>query len=186
MTISSEIFTHYLICKYRTFLELNEKLVSETSEYEQLQIELDKRYKENVLEKIFAHTITLNKRSLNVDGLKQGIDTFTNVPIFYKNLSANINALEKIHGKSSLGVFHYIPYQFNKSNKITKNTKLLLAFNSYVLGMIQGNLPDYGKIIYGDAFKIKKIKIKDYLPQVKNILEELNNLLTSSETNIYS
>ena len=178
MVITNEVFSDYMKCKYRTYQKLKGKQETK-SDYELLQIELENNYKKEVIERLIAsdknstvHLTTL----LTTTDLKHGYSFIANTNISFDDVVLEIDALERAPGKSKIGSFYYIPIYFCKDNKITKNHKLLITLSAFVLGQLQGKVPEFGKIMYGKEFKTSKININAFLPQIKIILEEIRQL----------
>ena len=59
-------------------------------------------------------------------------------------LETHFHAIERIPGDSQLGPFHYRPIRFCRSLQPRSAVHLLLAFDAFILGRLQGVCPDVG------------------------------------------
>ena len=152
MLITKEIFLDYLHCKYKAYVKLKEGKEIK-SEYEILQEELEERYKERALATLSSEFVT--------------------------NTSTASRLLTQYVKQEKTSIIN-IPTLFRKNNKLSKFDKLLLTFDGYTIGNIQGKIPEYGEIIYGDTFKSCKVKINTLLSEVKKIIQEITILTEKS------
>lgn len=107
MLITNEVFSDYLTCKYKTYQKLNGKQEIK-SDYELLQIELENNYKKEVLEKLVVpgrNNSDVSQFSLTTTDLKRRQNLITGISIVYYDQVIYIDALEKVSGKSKLGLF---------------------------------------------------------------------------------
>ena len=68
-----------------------------------------------------------------------------------EDLEAYCDVLTRVESSSSLGAYSYEPAICVGTHSITKEQKLELLFAGYVLGKIQGKIPEHGKIITVDG-----------------------------------
>ncbi|MBE0539850.1 MAG: IS66 family transposase [Verrucomicrobia bacterium] len=66
------------------------------------------------------------------------------------NLESRLHAIERIPSEGRGKAAQFIPIRFIWRNKLTKDDKLLLAFDAFVLGQALGREIARGKIIHGD------------------------------------
>jgi predicted RecB family nuclease len=52
----------------------------------------------------------------------------------------------------------------------------VLGFCGLVLGEIQGIFPSYGKIIHGESFKTRRVKLDEWIASARNIIEEIGKI----------
>ena len=62
-------------------------------------------------------------------------------------LETHFHAIERTPGHSQLGPFHYRPIRFSRYSQPRSTIHLLLAFDAFILGQLQGVCPDVGIIL---------------------------------------
>src|SRR5262249_17760637 len=72
------------------------------------------------------------------------------------------------------------PIRFNFSNKLSKDDKLLLAFDAFLLSKTLGCEIGLGKIIHGGNQSTVKIKISTLIDAVRERVENICKLISSS------
>ena len=132
-----------------------------------------KRHSLSILQSKYTEGDIFQQPSLKLANLKSGKKIIFCNHITNQELSSNINALEKIDGKSSLGKFHYYPISLSYKEKLSKEDKITMSFKGYILGHLQSKQPEYGKMIYGQKKKSIKIKMNTSIRKVKNVIEKI-------------
>ena len=93
-------------------------------------------------------------------------------------LESLIHAAERIPpGQGKRGMV--IPIRFVSSNKISRNAKLLLAFDAIVLSEALGKDIPQGKIVHGDTYAVRKINVSSLRGEVREHVAKLTALLSS-------
>jgi hypothetical protein len=67
-----------------------------------------------------------------------------------ENLESRLHAVERIPAGGRSETVQFIPIRFIPTNKISRNDKLLLAFDALVLSELLGHEVGIGKITHGD------------------------------------
>jgi predicted RecB family nuclease len=98
-----------------------------------------------------------------------------------KNLETTIHALERVTSDGHGHAAELIPIRFVYTNKITKDDKLLLAFDTLVLSEKLGRKVSLSKIIHGDNQASLKVKVASSLVSVQKTAAKIETLLTSSK-----
>jgi predicted RecB family nuclease len=93
------------------------------------------------------------------------------------DLDSRLQALESIPPKSRLGVVQFIPYRFEFANKLTKEHKLLLAFDAFLLTQAVKCKVNVGKIVYGDAYAVIKVQLSKLTSEVRKHIKAISTLL---------
>ena len=73
----------------------------------------------------------------------------------------------------------FVPIRFIFRNKLTKDDKLLLAFDAFVLSEVLGRAVSLGKIIHGDDHATLKVKTSALAGEVRKRIEKIAALLSS-------
>ena len=70
----------------------------------------------------------------------------SDVRVGMNNLDLHLQAVERLPAAGRGRSFQFVPYRFQFANKLTKNDKLSLAFDAYVLSEAVGREVNLGKI----------------------------------------
>jgi len=73
-----------------------------------------------------------------------------------------------------------IPYRFGSANKLTKNDRLALAFDAFVLSEIIGRAVTIGKIVHGDCSIVLKVKLASLIKSIQKRIKAIDALLVDS------
>lgn len=174
MIINNEIFESFINCKYKAYLKLS-GTSGNISEYEIMQNEIRVLYKMGALKNIlsaYKEKEILNNTDLN-SAIEDGKKAIVNAHVNCDGLQSYCDLMEKISGKSDLGLFHYVPFVFIAKEKVSKEDKLMLAYNGLVIGYMQNRQPKYGEVIYGKPFKRTKINLDGKLNIVMKLIDDL-------------
>jgi len=90
-----------------------------------------------------------------------------------------IAALERIPSEGRGRPAQFVPIRFVFRNKLTKDDKLLLAFDAFMLSETLGREVSLGKIIHGDDHAALKVKTLALASEVRKRLEKVTALLAS-------
>ncbi|MCU0248232.1 MAG: hypothetical protein MUC42_16810, partial [Bryobacter sp.] len=93
-------------------------------------------------------------------------------------LETRFHAIERIPSEGRGKAAQFIPIRFIYRNKLTKDDKLLLAFDAFVLGQSLRRDIALGKIIHGDDHATHKVKTAALAGEVRKGLEKIAALLT--------
>jgi len=94
-------------------------------------------------------------------------------------LEYRLHAIERIASEGRGRPAQFIPIRFIYRNKLTKDDKLLLAFDALVLSEMLGREVSLGKIIHGDGHATLKVKTSALAGEVRKRLEKIAVLLSS-------
>ncbi len=73
-----------------------------------------------------------------------------NLVVSAQNLESSLHAVERVQSQGRGKPTQFIPIRFVFSNKITRDDKLLMAFDALVLSEMLGREINLGRIIHGD------------------------------------
>ena len=74
----------------------------------------------------------------------------------------------------------FIPYHFAFENQLTKNDTLSLAFDALVLSKAVGRDVSLGKIMHGDGYATRKVKLPSLTSQVQKRIKGITALLAAN------
>ena len=173
--ITNELFDAFLSCKYKSYLLLNNVDGQET-EYIKLTSKLDKRFHDKVLQNL---SMGQGKDTDSIAPSLQPLNSYTgqellfNIIVTKDDCHSHIDAIERISGKSKIGLFYYEPIMFCRESNTAKRIRLSLSYRAFVLGKFQGKMPDYGTIISGSKLTRSKVKLSHYFEEVLQIVNSL-------------
>jgi predicted RecB family nuclease len=85
--------------------------------------------------------------------------------------------VERITSESGSKFAKFILYHFEFANKLTKEHKLLLAFDALLLSEAVGCAVNLGKIVYGDSHATLKVKIPALASEARKRIKDIAALL---------
>jgi hypothetical protein len=95
------------------------------------------------------------------------------------SLVACLHALERLPSDGRGKLAQYIPIRFLSNNKLTKNDRLLLAFDAFVLSEALERNVSAGRIIYGKDHATLRVNTSALVGDVKKSLEKIAALLSN-------
>ncbi len=173
--ITNELFDAFLFCKYKSYLLLN-NVDSQGNEYIELTSKLDRRFYFEVQQNLSTtqgNNPEPRYESLQPLNLYTGQDLLFDISIAEDNCHSQIDAVKRIPGKSKLGLFHYEPLIFYREANTDKRSRLSLSYRAFVLGKMQGKMPEYGTIISGSKLTKSRIRLSPYFEDVSQIVSSL-------------
>jgi predicted RecB family nuclease len=94
-------------------------------------------------------------------------------------LESFIDAIERVSSPGRGKSAQFIPVRFIPANKPTKNDRLLLAFDAWVLSRALRREVKWGTIIHGEAHIAQTVKTIPLTSELQKLLGELAALLSS-------
>jgi len=111
------------------------------------------------------------------NNLKKYGDALVNVNLKSEYLEAKCDVLSRNYKVSSVKKAVYEPTIFIGIHNVTKEHKLELAFVGYMLGKIEGQIPEKGTIVSVDG-KSHGLKLKPFLKSLQKIVSSLQDWLS--------
>jgi len=94
-------------------------------------------------------------------------------------LESRLHAVERVPSEGRGKSAQFVPIRFVFRNKLTKDDRLLLAFDALILSHVLGREVSLGKIIHGDEHATLKVKTSALAGEVRKHLEKIVALLSS-------
>jgi predicted RecB family nuclease len=94
-------------------------------------------------------------------------------------LESRLHAIERVPPEGRGKPAQFVPIRFVFRNKLTKEDRLLLAFDAVVLSEVLERAVSLGKIIHGDDHATLKVKTSALAGEVRKRLEKLAVLLSN-------
>ncbi|MCX6915851.1 MAG: IS66 family transposase [Verrucomicrobia bacterium] len=95
-------------------------------------------------------------------------------------LESRLHAVERVPSEGRGKPAQFIPIRFVFRNKLTKDDRLLLAFDALVLSQMLGREVGLGKIVHGDDHATLKVKTSVLATQVRKRIQKLAALLSNT------
>ncbi len=153
--VTDSLLQDHLNCQSNSYLRLHGRS-GQVSDYAALCSQLDARHlasaswwleAQSIIGNVsrfdgsrLEHMATADAIILEAVGVTDGLET-------------HFHAIERIPGDSKLGPFHYQPIRLCRSLRPSSTVHLLLAFDAFILGHLQGVCPDVGILLCGPAFR---------------------------------
>jgi predicted RecB family nuclease len=99
-----------------------------------------------------------------------------------QNLESGIHAVERLPSEGPGQPSQFIPIRFSFTNKVTRDDKLLVAFDALSLSKILDREVSQGKIIHGDDQAPLKVKIPLLAGEVRKLIGKSTALLSNAST----
>ena len=179
MIISSDVFEAYLKCASKCWSRFHgEEAVGNM--YAQWVREKNLCYRiealKRLLEKVHRDDyIVAPSQPVNIKMAKWRLAI--DFVVQKKNLETTIQAIERLSSEDDF--IQIIPIRFVFTNKITKDDRLLLAFDALVLSAALGYEVSLGRIIHGDDLATLKVKTSALAGEVWKRIEKITALLSS-------
>jgi predicted RecB family nuclease len=91
-----------------------------------------------------------------------------------------LHLVERVPAEGRGTATQFVPIHFIVFNKVTKDDKLLLAYDAFVLGQVLGRNMAFGKLIHGDKHATLRFKTHTVAGEVRKRLDKIATLLSSS------
>lgn len=178
--ISKETFENFITCPYKVYRTSRNESGHKT-EYEIIFKRVNDLYLADALRKHFPNQTNISEFPPHSFSLKDGRKTFSRININFQDLASCCTA-ERIPRHSDLGAFSYIPVRFTPKENLSKEDKLAMAFDGFILGNLQARFPSQGKVIHGKNFKVARAEMETYFLKVKSIISEIRKIYSMKET----
>ena len=183
MRITADIFEAYLNCPTRCFLRAHNEAGTGNAYADWVRTETD-AYRNTSIKRL-TEDASSDKCVTELAGTKD-LKTVkwrlaADVVAQTRNLESRIHAIERIPLEGRGKTAQFIPIRFIFRNKLTKDDKLLLAFDALVLSEMLGHAVSIGKIIHGDDHSTLKVKTTSLRDRVGKLTEKIATLLTTDK-----
>ena len=94
-------------------------------------------------------------------------------------MESELHAVQLVPDKNRRQSAQIIPIRFIFTNKLSKDDRLLLAFDALILSLSLRRTINFGKIIHGDKHAASKVKTPRLVSRVRKRIDEVAALLVS-------
>jgi hypothetical protein len=95
-----------------------------------------------------------------------------------QNLESSIHAVERLPSGGLGKRAQFMPIRFIFTNKLSRDDKLLLAFDALTLSEILGRNIGLGKIIHGDDHAASRVNTSTLTGEVRKLTKKIATLLS--------
>jgi predicted RecB family nuclease len=179
MIISSPVFEAYLECATKCWLRSRAEPSTGNAYAEWVHLQ-DHIYYENRIKRLLA-LYPESQQQVAPSVSKQTKNATWRFAIDFHlqagSLESRLQAVERIASKGRGNLAQFIPYRFQFANKLTKNNKMLLAFDALVLAETIGCEVRIGKIMHGDSNHTVKVNCSSLTSEVQKRIPDVTALL---------
>ena len=179
MIVSSQIFESYLECTTKCWL-LSRAEPTTGSFYAEWVRAQNETYFQDGLKRLLA-TLPESDRATAPPIPNNPKDVTWRLAIDVswrtRDLESCLLAVERVPAENRRRALQFIPYRFEFANKLTKEHKLLLAFDSLLLSEAVGREVSLGKIVHGDTHSTLKVKTLAFASEVRKRIKDITALL---------
>jgi predicted RecB family nuclease len=90
-------------------------------------------------------------------------------------LRSSIDALELVQLGAKRKSQQYVPIRMIPREKLTREDKCRLAFDALTLSKAVGKVPAFGRIVYGNDFRILRVKLHGLLRIARSTVDKISN-----------
>ena len=94
-----------------------------------------------------------------------------------RDLEVRLQAVERVPAKGRGRSATFIPYRFEPVNKITREHRLLLAFDTHRLSGLVGREIRLGRIMHGDNYATLSVNTLPFAKEVRKLVDDITALL---------
>jgi predicted RecB family nuclease len=179
MHITSSLFDAYLKCPTKCFLRSQGETSAENA-YADWVRDQNESYRSSGIEHLMAG-IASDECAINPPAEENLATAQWRLAVDFvlrtQDLEAHLHAVERIPSEGRGRPAQIIPIRFIFTNKLTRDDRLLLAFDALVLSEVLGREVSLGKIIHGDDHATLKVKTSGLVGEVRKRLDGIAGLL---------
>lgn len=182
MIVSSQLFEAYIECPTKCWLRSRVEPAA-GNVYAEWARAQNEAYRQDALKKLLA-VLPEGNRAMGPPISKSSKDATWRIAIDVRlrtnELESRLHAVERIASEGRGGTTQFIPYRFEFANKLTRQHKLLVAFDTLLLSEAVGRAVTLGRIMHGDSRATLKVKIPAFASEVRKRIKEITALLASN------
>ena len=175
LILNESLFDAYLKCKSKFYLKLSGTVASDP-EFSNYRQNLSCNYRVEALKELrqdFNRSDCFFGTPLLIDFKRNKYKFIINCALQSNGIKSHIHALEKIDTCASRRFTSYAPLRFITTERITKQDKLMLAFDGLAISGYLGKEPLLGKIIHGNKHSVIKVRLIELIESANEIINEI-------------
>lgn len=182
MIVSSQLFENYIECATKCWLRSRAEPPA-GNVYAEWARAQNEAYRLDALKRLSA-VLPESDRVIGPPISKSSKDATWRIAIDVRlqtnELESRLHAVERIASEGRGSATQFIPYRFEFTNKISRQHKLLVAFDALALSEAVGRTVTLGKIMHGDSRATLKVKISAFASDARKRIKEITALLAGN------
>ncbi len=175
MLITDEIFQAFLQCETKSYLKLLGAVGGQRM-FSDWERDLVEDYKQQCYRQSCA--IFREAECLVGGTFPQGAENsryrfLMDCRVRAQEMQSHIHAAERLTSRGNPDHSLYIPIRCVPKEKITKQDRLLLAFDALILWTVSGQAPLFGKIIHGHEQATVKMELAGWMDMAKTVIGKI-------------
>jgi predicted RecB family nuclease len=175
MLITDEIFQAFLQCETKSHLKLSGAVGNqrEFPDWERNLVEDYKRKCHRQLCADFREAECLVGVAFPQDLENSRCRLVMDCRMRAQEMQSHLHAVERVAAPGTTNHSPYMPIRCVPREKLTTQDKLLLAFDTLVLGTVSGEAPHCGKIIHGSKQATTKVDVAGWMDMAKTVVSKI-------------
>jgi predicted RecB family nuclease len=180
MKLTSALFEAYLKCPTKCYLRSTGQ-TGVGNAYADWVREQNDAYRKEGVQRLVAVTecevavTTPGAENLKTATWRLAVD----MPLETETMASRLHAVERVPSQGRGRPAQFTPVRFVFFNKLTKDDRLLVAFDALVLSEILGREVGMAKIIHGDNNATLKVKVASLLATVRKLTAKMSAMLSA-------
>lgn len=181
MLITSQVFEDFLKCPTKIWLRSNNEIGTGNSYFYWLRNQQNefRTLAAKKLDTLFYESNIKVNQSTKIK-LNTSRYLYHNYIAKSDSLESSIDAFESISNQQQTKHSNIIIFRFVVKNKITKEDKIILAYNAFVLSEMLHCKIEFARIIHGDDLVTSKVDILSLMPEVRKIIRQIKAFISST------
>jgi predicted RecB family nuclease len=180
MKLTSTLFEAFLKCPTKCYLRSTGQTGAGNAYAEWVREQNDAYRKEGVQRLVAAAGDGVAATTPGTDNLKTATWRLAvDLLLETETMASRLHAVERVPSEGRGRPAQFIPIRFNLFNKLTKDDRLLVAFDAPVLSEALGREVTIGKIIHGDDHSELKVKVASLLATVRKLTAKVSAMLSA-------
>lgn len=180
MKVSQILFEAYLKCRTKCFLRSREaETANANADWVQSQNE---SYRQNGVKRL-TDTVTASECGIGPPVSEKVRMAKWRLAVDFAavgdHVESTIHAVERISSAGRNAPTQFIPTRFVFTNKLTRDDKLLLAFDAFALSEATGDQVRLGKIVHGDNHTTLRVKTDVLTGELAKLIDKTAKLISS-------
>jgi predicted RecB family nuclease len=178
MTVTSGIVEAFLKCPTKCYLRSRGELGTENAYANWTRTQSESYHKEGI--KRLTAGAAPGECAVGTNNLKEAEWRLaTDYVVRTQSLESCLHAVERFPPEARRKPMQFIPTRFIPANKISRDDKLLLAFDALVFSEVLGREVGIAKIVHGDDYAKLEVKTSVLKNEVRKSTEKIVALLSS-------
>ena len=182
MIVSSQLFEDYIECATKCWLRSRAEPAA-GNVYAEWARAQNEAYRQDALKRL-STVLPEGDRVIGPSISKSSKDATWRIAIDVRlrtnELKSRLHAIERTASAGRGSTNQLIPYRFEFTNKLSRQHKLLVTFDSLALSETVGWAVTLGKVMHGDSRATLKVKISAFASDVRKRIKEITALLAGN------